>query len=384
MQWVTEPPIPTSGLYSWHHWDSRPNSRMITLNEHASYEDITYLYKTKPKIVFWGLLKSSISNYYYPIFLSPDRDAVEFGIQYWNTSTSTYEVRNVQTSWFSLTDRRGIGLDSTTWYGSGLLTTIGPIASDTRITPGPYTVEKYLLQDDIWNPNAYEDEEDLLKHVLELAQNMIDRIYSVHFHEKYQINQSYDFYSSGNNKYSYDIVMKGVGVWLLSNLHLYENDVLDPSSAYTQFSNDCLSVSNFRYLLTDRLGINTYFQLYANRVSDDGRFYGLYIWRGSSNEVIPSPMNVKNYSTHGGSVIFDVKGYFNYGLYADYSSTLVNYSGRSLEYYHDHWGPGSIQFGEYEHFMGVRPSSTYSLSNCPFLTHLTIETLGIDLTEENE
>ena len=365
MQWADEI-IPVESLYSWHYWRSSIANMFDNVYIMGDYVGLCNIYKNSPKIAYFAFLKSS-NNDFYPILLSPDRDAVSFNFRYRYVDHidehgyvyySTY-LGDDNNAWFSLTDSRGI-----TWYGSGLN---GCAFSPTDIqTVLNADLNEFLLKDEPYEGNTEED-------AIELAQYMVKRIYAIHFHEAYQVGHTYNTYSWTNtNNNMFDVVMKVIGLWLLLNIHLYDNSVLDPYNYYKYFSDRCLSISYIRYFLSDPMGKHCIFYItnYISTSSTSKYLAGIYITGGHS-DVVPQT-KITNYHIKNRFLYYD--------LYSKYPDTSITFNVRTMELYmrdgYIHITPGSGTYTTFEHYIGL-----YSLheDEYPWIVHMIMRNIDIEL-----
>ena len=168
-------------LPSWHYWKS--DTGLVFWDDDSS--DVM---KVNDKIAYYAIAPSTVDGYFVPIFMSPDSDAVT--LQIVNYSTGTTETYG---SSYTLEDDLGI-----TWYCAC------PASATLDYSP-PYPV--YCLTDE---PAS----------VAEYAQEMLDRIYSIPYHENYVVGQTYQRYISDRDW----TIRKLLGVFLFKNINIYSTN----------------------------------------------------------------------------------------------------------------------------------------------------------------
>ena len=180
---------------SWDFWTASDNFYCVDDYGHE-------LYKTNKKIAYYGAVKYS-GNSYVIIFMSPDPDAVAYSIYDVNSGTSRSYTYNG-----TITDVNNI-----TWYYCSRGNLVFDNAPDFTLSPG---------------------------YVSSAVQELLDKIYSVPFHEDYQEYTYYD------NIYVADIqktIRKGLGLLLAFYVSEYDTNARykDLSDYATQFIQDILS-----------------------------------------------------------------------------------------------------------------------------------------------
>lgn len=359
--------------YSWHKWYSSVYY-LFYKNSYGSDIGIVDIYKNSPKIMYYGFVYSEARSTYYPIFLSPDPDAVSFNFRYRYRYEDEQHVVHYDfnlgidhNAWFDFVDSRGI-----TWYGSGL-NADSCFSFDTYID-----LSSYMLRDEPFIIDPTDTPEEKKQKAIDVAKEMVDRIFALPFHENYRVWYTYNTYSWGVGKTQEELVMKVTGLWLLLNIHLYDDTTLNPTRTYKTFSDECLRNIYFGYHMREVINNSNYFYIYVNVNPTTKAMGDITIWSGASQDNTAPITQIASAHTKNGLPYYD--------LYANYSTTRKSYVGRqtTLEYQSsgNRWRTGSITNTRYEYPIGIKTTEGEEGDTYPYVVSIYLLTNDIELTEE--
>lgn len=254
---------------SWNYWSS-VSGKKLSLYDINSGNEAIEIRKYANKIAYFAWIKINVGGQtaYSPLFISPDQDAVTY---------DDYRISSGQTGRYyyrgTITDANGI-----TWYWNTII---------ARYSAGYYDIDnEYLL-----NNTVYPTEDSHGNINSQPAQDLLDMIYAVPFHENYQIGQTYSVSLADAEK----ALRKVFGVFLFRYISRTE-------AAYTNFSD------NIDATITDAL----------TQIGSGDKMVDVYIqtaWNGSRSYIncityytnsIASQFTVNNHSISNGYDYFNV------------------------------------------------------------------------------
>ena len=193
MLWVDS----TSVIGSWNYWKS-VSGNLFTI--HGTRYSCN---KTNNKIAYYAYIRYT-DDRYSPLIISPDVDAVAFSFYWYGSGTSYYSSQG------SFVDDNGI-----TWYYGCFPQYASCPWGDVDSDTGVEMYDTAYTRDSAGNEQA--------------AKDLLDRVYSVPFHEDYQVNQTYTPYYCDKLK----TIRKVVGIFLFKNVVTWGTD-----AGYISFSDN--------------------------------------------------------------------------------------------------------------------------------------------------
>ena len=202
----------SSVIPSWDFWSSVSGNRN---NYNIAMWNNDVMYKVNNKIAYFGvaIIKNlrDDSVCAHPIYISPDRDATSFS----RGSSSGTETFTSQTS---IVDE-----NITVWHVcyfpqrlSWRLDTIRPVGVLINSADNPYEY------DSTYDPDTPSHQKTpLVNAIIEAAQNLLNRVFAVPFHEDYQVGTTYTLNSTDIQK----TIRKAYGTFLHRNVGDYSTSV---------------------------------------------------------------------------------------------------------------------------------------------------------------
>ena len=356
---------------SWHIWSSNVESIIIKPNPPSTSPPeenvgIVGIYKTNLKIAYYAIIKNSDNTAYLPIILSPDRDAVSFRFIYRRLIPNshyyyeTYYGDTTYSSWFTFVDNRGV-----TWYGSGLNVTFNIV--------GYMDLSDFILTDDLYEGSSRED-------AIKLSKYMVHRIYAIPFHEHYSVGQTYNTYLWDVNRTPTirDLTLKTVGLFLLLNIHLYENNTYDPNGVYKYFSDGVRTAYGPNYHFSDPSGISNYAWVSVSYYTTSKQIVSITLWSGNINESESCDISLSQITSYNICDIFK-----SYNLNSHYPDTQrvynVRMSSAEVRDGRVRWQLGGGTSGGYQYSIGLQLPTDYT-NTSPYLSYLRLLSDDIELT----